>query len=405
MFSRNQANLRDLLVCKASELIASKMGAGVLRVPVEPPGERRVRHSHVFGGLLRCEAKCEASNKVHEWDEEGRHGSTGHKDVDDSDECHEHLNERQTLSSPTELISHPYQPFNKCFASSRVLIAHDADRTLVNRSGKLVAHCILDYCLPRHTYSSALSVRSPNDLPIEPLYGSPEKDLLETPRPIPEEIRVPYSPALDIRPGVFLSILNSMLHGKCQATSSVFPGSPLQQQPFKVLCDLRDSPVSDSAAKRPGLTVSHGDGCTSLGSSLASPKSHVKTVHSIAWMSPLWLDHTTACSPRTLGMALMQAVLVSNPRHRRSMTHACSVRMATSWCTHAIAFIVEQGSMSPKALASPKSLFPYSGTGMASLLLITYKALKFSRPGYMAIVIELGTPSKLPRWSRLQKLN
>lgn len=231
MFSRNQAILRDLLVCKASELIASKMGAGFfswsslikssknkhfnrqtlerLRVsnssvktgyveivrtwlqqitglsvkPVECieyhkcnpceaafyryPLDLRANTGCVtamFGGSLRCEAKSsEASNKVREWDEEDRRGSAEHKDVDGSDECHKHLNEHRTLSSQTELISHPYQPFNKCFANSRVLIAHYADRTLVNRSGKLVAHCIVDYCLPRHMYSSALSARSLDD--------------------------------------------------------------------------------------------------------------------------------------------------------------------------------------------------------------------------------------------------
>ena len=38
-----------------------------------------------------------------------------------------------------------------------MLIAHYADCNLMNRYGKLVAHCVVDYCLPRrHMYSSAL---------------------------------------------------------------------------------------------------------------------------------------------------------------------------------------------------------------------------------------------------------
>ncbi|KAE8277930.1 hypothetical protein D5F01_LYC24049 [Larimichthys crocea] len=48
-------------------------------------------------------------------------------------------------------------------SSERVLIAHKADSTLVNSSGKLVAHCIIDYCLPRYMYSSALGTRSSLD--------------------------------------------------------------------------------------------------------------------------------------------------------------------------------------------------------------------------------------------------
>ncbi|KAG7322231.1 hypothetical protein KOW79_013577 [Hemibagrus wyckioides] len=57
----------------------------------------------------------------------------------------------------SKLVPHPYQPFNKCFADSRMLIAHYADRDLVNSSGKLVIHSIVDYCLPRHMYSCTLS--------------------------------------------------------------------------------------------------------------------------------------------------------------------------------------------------------------------------------------------------------
>ncbi|KAJ8332468.1 hypothetical protein SKAU_G00426410 [Synaphobranchus kaupii] len=51
--------------------------------------------------------------------------------------------------------SHPYQPENTCYVGSRALVVHEADRTLINAHEKLVAHCIVDYCLPRHMYSSA----------------------------------------------------------------------------------------------------------------------------------------------------------------------------------------------------------------------------------------------------------
>lgn len=58
------------------------------------------------------------------------------------------------------IVDHPYQTGNKCYSNSRVLVAHRADRTLVNHSGKLMAHCIIDYCLPRRMYSEALGPNS-----------------------------------------------------------------------------------------------------------------------------------------------------------------------------------------------------------------------------------------------------
>lgn len=50
------------------------------------------------------------------------------------------------------VVAHPYQPENKCCSNSRVLVAHRADRTLVNKAGKLVAHCLIDMSLPRQMY-------------------------------------------------------------------------------------------------------------------------------------------------------------------------------------------------------------------------------------------------------------
>lgn len=97
-----------------------------------------------------CEAKFSKSSTVSDTDQ----GCASESEPDVLDEGHERP--RITPSSHGELVSHPYQPFNKCYCNSRVLLAHHADRTLVNRSGKLVAHCIIDYCLPRYMYSSNL---------------------------------------------------------------------------------------------------------------------------------------------------------------------------------------------------------------------------------------------------------
>ncbi|KAK2856674.1 hypothetical protein Q5P01_005409 [Channa striata] len=71
-----------------------------------------------------------------------------------SPQAQEGVESLEATSDSAELIPHPYQPFSKCFSNSRVLLAHRADRELINRSGKLVAHCIVDYCLPRHMYGS-----------------------------------------------------------------------------------------------------------------------------------------------------------------------------------------------------------------------------------------------------------
>lgn len=228
MFSRKEAILRDLLACKASQLISSKMAAGFfpwssliksaknkhfsqqtldrLKVanssvkttyletvktwlqhitglsvkPVECPEYHKCNPCEaafyryplnlqantgcitaMFGGSLRCEAKRSDTSKVSDGDNE--HGSTHVRDGNTEDHRNQVPLTQIDSSSYTEIISHPYQPFNKCFANSRVLIAHYADCTLVNRSGKLLAHCIIDYCLPRYMYSSALGSHSLGD--------------------------------------------------------------------------------------------------------------------------------------------------------------------------------------------------------------------------------------------------
>lgn len=68
--------------------------------------------------------------------------------------------ESQMRSVNNDVVDHPYQPGNLCYANSRVLTAHRADRSLVNRSGKLLAHCIIDFCMPRYMYSSNIETYS-----------------------------------------------------------------------------------------------------------------------------------------------------------------------------------------------------------------------------------------------------
>lgn len=222
MFSHKQAILRDLLVCKASELIASKMGAGFFpwsslikssknkhfsqqTLDRLKAGNSSVKTTYVeivktwlqqitglsvkpvecieyhkcnpceaafyryplnlqantgcitamFGGSLICEFEHSKKVSAREESECDRES-----DCNTDNDSHE---TRDILDPSSVLIPHPYQPFNKCFANSRVLIAHQADSTLVNRSGKLMAHCIIDYCLPRYMYSSALGTHSLDD--------------------------------------------------------------------------------------------------------------------------------------------------------------------------------------------------------------------------------------------------
>ncbi|KAK2825774.1 hypothetical protein Q5P01_019988 [Channa striata] len=93
----------------------------------------------MFRGSLACEAKRVRPP------ERGAEGGP---------RVQEGVESLETTCDSAELIPHPYQPFSKNFSNSRVLMAHRADRELVNRSGKLVAHCIVDYCLPRHMYGS-----------------------------------------------------------------------------------------------------------------------------------------------------------------------------------------------------------------------------------------------------------
>lgn len=111
----------------------------------------------MFGGSLMCEAKRPRSSTVSDTEQ----GCESETELHPVYECHKQ--DRTEPSSSTELVCHPHQPLNKCYRDSRVLVAHGADRTLVNRSGKLVAHCVIDYCLPRYMYSSALGSSSLND--------------------------------------------------------------------------------------------------------------------------------------------------------------------------------------------------------------------------------------------------
>ena len=219
MFSRKQSILRDLLACKASEIIASKMGAGFfpwsslikcsknkhfsqqtldrLKVsnasvkttyveivkrwlkqitglsitpvacyeyqkcnPCEAAFHRYPLNLHaetgcitaMFGDSLACEANlCVSSNVSEDSKKCNSEIALGHdNDEGSGDHC-----EGQHEPSQTGLVSRPKQP-NKCFANSRVWTSYQADSTLVNDSGKLVAHCIIDYCLPCHMYSPAL---------------------------------------------------------------------------------------------------------------------------------------------------------------------------------------------------------------------------------------------------------
>lgn len=98
----------------------------------------------MFGGSLACEGERSAQSQ----------SESKPRRVDSS---------APDLSRSWLVVPHPYHPSNECFANSRVLITHHADRTLVNSSRKLLAHCIVDYCLPRHMYSPALSARCLDD--------------------------------------------------------------------------------------------------------------------------------------------------------------------------------------------------------------------------------------------------
>ena len=224
IFSRKQSILRDLLACKASEIIASKMGAGFfpwsslikssknkhfsqqtldrLKVsnasikttyveivkrwlkqitglsitPVEcyeyhkcNPCEAAFHRyplnlqaktgciTAMFGGSLQCEANRRRPGNVSEDNKKSDGYSALGQDGDDGsgDDCKRQDEPLIDDSSQTGLVSRPNQP-NTCFANSRVWISHCADSNLVNDSGKLLAHCIIDYCLPCHMYSPAL---------------------------------------------------------------------------------------------------------------------------------------------------------------------------------------------------------------------------------------------------------
>ncbi|KAL4009194.1 hypothetical protein ACER0C_003046 [Sarotherodon galilaeus] len=199
MFSRKESILRDLLAARASEMIASKMGLGLFpwstlikcaknkhfsqhtlaRLKV---GNSNVKTTYVeltktwlqritgltvkpvecyefhkcnpceatfyrypvalqatsgcltvmFGGSLLCEITAGAVESTLRDDDTQTGSPSTHTDPGSrTDSC---------------LI-------DKCYANSKVMLAHSADRSLVNRAAKLIAHCIIDFCLPRHMYS------------------------------------------------------------------------------------------------------------------------------------------------------------------------------------------------------------------------------------------------------------
>ncbi|KAK2832722.1 hypothetical protein Q5P01_016611 [Channa striata] len=206
MLSSEQAVLRDLLACRASELIASKMGAGffpwssliksaknkhfdqqtlerlkVSKASVKTTYVEIVRtwlqkitglstkpvECHEFYKCNPCEAAfyryplnlqatagCTTAMFGGSLACEPKRVRAAERGAEGGPRAQEGVELLETTRDSAELIPHPYQPFSKCFSNSRVLLAHRADRELINRSGNLVAHCIVDYCLPRHMYGS-----------------------------------------------------------------------------------------------------------------------------------------------------------------------------------------------------------------------------------------------------------
>lgn len=210
MFSRKQGVLRDLLVNRACEIIASKMGAGFFpwssliksaknkhfspqtleRLKVSKSSVKTTYMEIVKTWLQRITGlsvkpvecyefykcnPCEASFYRYPLNLQAASGCLtvmfggsllcetkkprlSGENLDRSD-----LSDRETRSSNDSIINHPYQPGNLCYANSRVLTSHRVDRSLVNRSGKLLAHCIIDFCVPRHMYGCATGTSSIRD--------------------------------------------------------------------------------------------------------------------------------------------------------------------------------------------------------------------------------------------------
>lgn len=200
MFSSEHGVLRDLLTCRASEFIASKMGAGfflwsaliksaknkhfsqqtlerfkVSNASVKTTYVEIVRTwLQKITGLsvkpVQCNEfykcnPCEAAFYRYPLNLQATSGCTtsmfggsltclGAKTTarGTADNCAAPDADDRGVSA--ELIPQLYQPLNMCFSNARVLMAHKADRELINRSGKLVAHCIVDYYLPRYMHSS-----------------------------------------------------------------------------------------------------------------------------------------------------------------------------------------------------------------------------------------------------------
>ncbi|KAK7915608.1 hypothetical protein WMY93_011369 [Mugilogobius chulae] len=224
IFSHKEAILRDLLMCKASELIASKMGMGFIpwsgviksaktknfsretldRLKV-PKSSIKTTYAEIvttrlreITGLSMQPTQCHEFYKCNPCEvafyryplnlgartgclkamfghsllcDVGEGASSSDRDIDldsasDSETDLDNLTDNNfevksvsvnAASHVQELISHPYLPFSKCFSNSRPLLAHTADYQLVNRHGKLTSHCVVDFCLPRYMYSTALN--------------------------------------------------------------------------------------------------------------------------------------------------------------------------------------------------------------------------------------------------------
>lgn len=106
----------------------------------------------MFGGSLACEVKSKTkAPAIEDQEEEEEDDQEGEQQEQDQQPMEL---QTETEAPQGEVIDHPYQPGNKCYANSRVMMSHAADRSLVNRSAKLMAHCIIDYCVPRHMYSA-----------------------------------------------------------------------------------------------------------------------------------------------------------------------------------------------------------------------------------------------------------
>ncbi|KAK7878266.1 hypothetical protein WMY93_031085 [Mugilogobius chulae] len=194
--------IRDLLACKASELVSSRIGAGffpwsgfIKSSKVKCFGARTlqrlrasrssVKVSYVeivktnlkrITGLSVKPVQCHEFHKCHPCEATLYRYPLKLPDVTvsvfgaplkcDAVRCETEgrsLSVVSCVDSQPKLISHPYHSGNKCYANSRVLLAHRADVDLMNSHMKLMPHCVVDYCLSRRMYSPALGESSIED--------------------------------------------------------------------------------------------------------------------------------------------------------------------------------------------------------------------------------------------------